>query len=369
MRFRIQILSRCVAGMVAMLFVATSGAMGQAQPPPTNVSDTGTITGRVVNESGQALSNATVWARPIGALAEGQMTTTDQEGKFKLIASRGLSYSISASMPAYTPPGRRDNTQAANYQAGDSVTLTLIKGGVITGKVLTPEGEPVVAIGVRVEAIRDGNGRRLAPGSAVQEGSTDDRGIYRIYGLPTATYIVMVGGTNDYSRTGINAFESNVPTYAPSSTREQAAEISVREGEELTDVDIRYRGEPGSMISGIVRGPAREDNGFTVILTSIGDAGAQRNDSIYQQSSTGEFVFNGVTDGDYYVTARSNTPPGRSSVSDSKQQRCRSVLTRAVRCLLKHLLLPGIRSRKLPEIERGSSGLWERPSKPTRKET
>ena len=318
MRFHVQSLSRCVAGMIFMLLVATAGAVGQTQPPTTNVSNTGAITGRVVNESGQALPNATVWAHAMGAQGAGQMATTDHEGKFKLTGSQGLSYTIFASMPAYTPSDRRDNSQPAKYQVGDSVTLTLIKGGVITGKVLTPDGEPVVAIGVRVEAIRDGNGRPLAPGSAVQESATDDLGIYRIYGLPTATYVVMVSGTNDYSRTGVNAFESNVLTYAPSSTRADAAEISLREGEELTDVDIRYRGEPGRVISGTATGPAREDSTFTVTLTSIGDTGAQRNDAIYQEPGTREFIFNGIADGDYYLTAQSTTPSGEMAVSDSK---------------------------------------------------
>jgi hypothetical protein len=148
---------------------------------------------------------------------------TDHEGKFKLTGLQRVSYTIVASMPSYMPTADRgrDNSQSAKYEVGDSVTLVLVKGGVITGKVTMPEGEPVVAIGVRVEALRDGDGRRFAPGSVVREVPTDDRGIYRIYGLPAGTFIVGVGGTNDYSRTGINAFDSNVPTYAPSSTTQQ----------------------------------------------------------------------------------------------------------------------------------------------------
>ena len=41
-----------------------------------------------------------------------------------------------------------------------------------------------------------------------------------------------------------NPYDSDVPTYSPSSTRDNAAEVSVRSGEE-TNADIRYRGEPG----------------------------------------------------------------------------------------------------------------------------
>jgi len=125
----------------------------------------------------------------------------------------------------------------------------------------------------------------------------------------------MAGGGNDYSRTGINAFETDVPSYAPSSTRDTAAEISVRAGEETTDVDIRYRGEPGRSISGTVSGPAFEDAGFYVTLTSIADPESQWN--AYQQENR-EFEFNGIAEGDYYLTALSYNRGGERGISESK---------------------------------------------------
>jgi Carboxypeptidase regulatory-like domain len=315
MVLRIQSLSHCI---VAMLLLATGVTVGQTQPRPTNASNTGSITGKVVNESGQPLPNASVWANAIGAQAAGQqIVTSDQEGKFKLTGLQRVPYHISASMPAYlsAPRGREEQ---GKYEIGESVTLVLVKGGVITGKVSTPDGEPVVAIAVRAEMTRDANGRRLNLWGG-QESPTDDRGIYRIYGLPAGTYIVIVGGgTNEYSRTGINAFDTNVPTYAPSSTRDDAAEINLRAGEELTDVDIRYRAEPGRSISGTISGTVREDGGFTLTLTSIGDGGAQRDQQLHQDANHREFVLTGNTDGDYYLTAHTTTQSGEWVVSDSK---------------------------------------------------
>jgi carboxypeptidase family protein len=315
MVLRIQSLSHCI---VAMLLLATGVTVGQTQPRPTNASNTGSITGKVVNESGQPLPNASVWANAIGAQAAGQqIVTSDQEGKFKLTGLQRVPYRISASMPAYlsAPRGREEQ---GKYEIGESVTLVLVKGGVITGKVSTPDGEPVVAIAVRAEMTRDANGRRLNLWGG-QESPTDDRGIYRIYGLPAGTYIVIVGGgTNEYSRTGINAFDTNVPTYAPSSTRDDAAEINLRAGEELTDVDIRYRAEPGRSISGTISGTVREDGGFTLTLTSIGDGGAQRDQQLHQDANQREFVLTGNPDGDYYLTAQTTTQSGEWVVSDSK---------------------------------------------------
>ena len=361
---------------MALVLVAAAGAAGQTQPPPTNSSNTGTITGKVVNESGQPLPNAHVWAHAVGARAAGQMVTSDQEGKFKLAGLQRVPYSITASMPAYmTLP--RDGQ--ATYQVGDSVTLVLTKGAVITGKVVAPDGEPVVAIGVRVEMIRDATGRPLTTPSTVQEAPTDDRGIYRIYGLPTGTYIVMVGGgTNDYSRTGINAFDTNVPTYAPSSTRDDAAEINLRAGEELTDVDIRYRGEPGRSISGTIRGSIREEWGFAVTLTSIGDGGLQRNQSIQQDSNDREFVFSGIADGDYYLTAHGILQTGEQSASESKLVKVRGADVSGVelvaqplasvsgRVVLEETKAPQCTDKQRPVFAETSVSAWHKVQEPAR---
>src|SRR5262249_17357715 len=154
------------------------------------------------------------------------------------------------------------------------------------------------------EMIRDSNGRKVTSEAPAREVSTDDRGVYRIYGLPAGTYLVVAGGPNDYSNTGIAPFETDVPTYAPSSTRDATPEISVRAGEEKTGVDIRYRGEPGRMVSGTASGTQVENTNFTVTLTSVGNADSQHSTETYQEPGR-EFVFNGIADGDYYVTAGS----------------------------------------------------------------
>ena len=329
MQFYVQTSYRCAAIAIVMLALASAGAVGQVQQPatqePPSASNTGAITGKVVNESGQGLPNVSVRVRAISAQGPGEIVNTDRDGGFKASGLQRGPHTVLAYMPAYTPLLREpENRQPTLYQVGDSITLVLIRGRVLTGKVTTSEGEPVVAIGVRVEMLRDGNGRRITSTPMYREGPTDDRGIYRIYGLPAGTYIVGAGGTHDYSRTGINAFESNIPTHAPSSTRETAAEITVRAGEETTDVDIRYRAEFGRTISGIVSGPVHESSGFVVTLTSIDDRGAEKNDPLYQEPGTREFVFTGIADGDYYLTAHSYFEKDERVVSESKVLKIRS---------------------------------------------
>jgi len=297
----------------------------QTQPPPANgeASDqraTGAITGRVVNESGQALPNAAVSVRAVNSPGQGFSTITDRDGNFKVTNLERVSYMVSARMPAYVTAPREPNSKPPNeqYKVGDSVTFVLIKGGVITGTVTNAAGEPVIAVGVRVQLVGDTEGRRMPSGGSVRETTTDDRGVYRVYGLRSGTYIVVAGGRNDQARSGVKGFELDIPTFAPSSNRETAEEFSVRTGEETANVDIRYRGERGRIISGTVGGSEGESMGINVTLTVVAEDGAQQDSNTYIQARLREFSFTGLSDGNYFVTARGQTSDGRLITSEPK---------------------------------------------------
>ncbi|HEV2835653.1 MAG TPA: carboxypeptidase-like regulatory domain-containing protein, partial [Pyrinomonadaceae bacterium] len=135
-------------------------AQATQQPAPRSetgsTSSNGTITGKVVDDRGQPISNAMVSVRAVGSSGQGQSVTTDREGAFQATGLDPASYIISASMPAYTVPPRDPSiTPATTYRVGDSVTLTLVKGGVVTGTVTNSNGDPVIAIAVRAQMIRD----------------------------------------------------------------------------------------------------------------------------------------------------------------------------------------------------------------------
>ena len=296
-----------VAGSLLIVLFASICATAQLQQLPRTrttpasvkvESKTGDIGGRVVTENGQPLVNANVWIRP--ATPDGlpvTSTTTNREGVFKVNGLQRGSYSVSASMPSYIPKSLESGSAVQN--TGDAVTLVLMKGGVVTGTVTNSKGEPIVAIAVRAEMVVDDRGRKTP--QITYDGMTDDRGVYRVYGLPTGTYIVSADGGTNYSPTGVNPFATDMPTYAPSSTREAADEISVRNGEETSNVDIRYRGERGNTISGIVKGTRTGDRGFAVTLTSLAERGSRWDK--YFQDANGEFAFEGIPDGEYHLVA------------------------------------------------------------------
>jgi hypothetical protein len=287
---------------VAVIIAATfTGANAQTPTPSRQTEElkSGSITGRVVNESGQPLAGATVYARLAGYTLGTRTVTSNVEGNFQINGLDPAVYYLSANSASYVAPPFDMDTPQPVYRIGDSVRLELIKGGVITGTVTNSLNEPIVGTRVRATMIKDASGKSNKGVSfSVGERSTDDRGIYRIYGLAPGTYIVQAGGMGTFS----NASPGNLdaPTFAPSSTRDTASEIQVRSGEE-TAVDIRYRGEQGHLISGTVK--TSSTGGTSILLTSVGDGYMPVNNS-YQAPGSKGFTLSGVADGEYEIIAQ-----------------------------------------------------------------
>ena len=275
----------------------------------------GTITGRVVSDSGQPLANARIMLRPSGLLQTSASTITDRDGKFQMSGLEPRPYQLTVWLSAYTP-----FTPSTNYRVGDSVRVVLTKGGVITGTVTKQTGEPVVGVRVRARMI-DAESNLLSPGFFAPEQATDDRGVYRIYGLRTGTYVVWAGGGGGRGvDSGIDPFDDFVPTYSPGSTRDSAAEINVRAGEEVSNVDIRFRGEPGHVISGrAIQSKSAQSSNFLLNLTAIGKGRSDWNMITVQPDDSRRFVFRGVDNGEYDLTALPMVADGPGSEVASKR--------------------------------------------------
>jgi|SRR6185369_9388276 len=294
----------------------------QTQQPVVETSKSGSIAGKVVNERGEPLPNARVSVRAVGTARSSAAAITDRDGSFRVDGMQPVPYQINVWMPAYiSQPAEIQEPREKQYHVGDSVSFVLIKGGVITGTVTNVAGSPVIGVHVSARMIRDSNDRRLGRGFESRV-NTDDRGVYRIYGLPSGTYIVVAGSTDESLEWGINPFSNDIPTYAPSSTRDTAEEFSVRAGEETSNVDIRYRGEQGRTISGTVGGPSIA-GGFTVVLTSVAISGLQSDTSKFEQPGSRQFAFTGLTEGDYYLTLRTDLSAREANLSESKLVRVR----------------------------------------------
>lgn len=285
------------------LFTLICAASTVAQEPAaqTNQTEPKMISGRVVNESGHPLSGASVMAGTFGG-GTGQRTSTDNEGYFKLQGLDTGLYRLFVSLPGYVPYNYLTDPVNAGqaYRAGDSASITLIKGGVISGIITNGDGDPIVNLTVRAFRIRDAEGNKVRVPANQQPRLTDDRGYYRIYGLQPGTYVVAAGGAGQYFG-GVNPFANDAMIFAPSSTRDTAIEFNVRSDQEVS-ADIRYRNEPGHAISGKISGavPQAPFNS-AVRLTDLESRITLASAAVSTEERTFQLI--GISDGDYEVSA------------------------------------------------------------------
>ena len=315
-RFEIR---RTVAGGTGVALCLLLASTSWAQQPAAGDAKlserpNGTMAGRVMNSAGEPLVGAVAYVSPVGGNGTSQSAVVDRDGNFKVDGLEIRIYRASVSMPGYivTPPPT--GTEPNYYRPGDSLSLIMIKGTVISGIVTGPNG-PVVATSVRALRVRDDEGKALSSSIVMRERLTDDRGAYRIYGLPPGAYLISAGGSARFGgfTASAYAYDSDTPTYFPSATRDTASEIIVRSGEEAT-ADIQYRGEPGHSISGIVAGAVQPQTqiavGSSITLIDVRDRSTVMGTTASSFNNYSFGIF-GVPNGEYELYASQSLPPGR----------------------------------------------------------
>lgn len=278
------------------------------------------ISGQVIADAALSMERVTVRLISRGRTAVTQTTRPDREGRFVFTGLAAQVYVVSASAPGYIIK-RSAYSGDTCCRAGDTVTIELIKGSVITGRVTDRYGEPVVAAHVTAIRVRNEEGESvLAPGSGAT-GFTDDRGIYRIYGLSAGTYIAAVN-LNRISGSAPSAYDDDAPIYFPSSNRAQASEIQVAAGTEVGGIDISYRRERGVTISGRVEGASKEElqpQYLSVLLQAYPTGPLISTGAINVYLGERTFSLAGITDGEYRLTANGRLTSGETVISEPQR--------------------------------------------------
>ncbi len=290
---------------------------------------TGIITGRVIADDGQPLPNALINLSGISSsgnkIGAGRMDIiTDNEGNFVAEGLDPVPYLIFASYPSYIPipttPVSKEPTSLQFTHVGEAVTIQMVRGGIITGNVIDNLGKALIEIPVKAIRIRDEAGNAILNSDSNDQVSalTDDRGIYRIYGLRAGSYIVAAGGD---SSTTIRAtpFTGRSITYYPASTHDGATLVKVASSEEVIGIDIRYRGEKGYVISGKISGLINSVPSAArtpVVGISLRDSNTgEIIDTISFRLSQMGFTFYGITNGEYEIIAQTEDEIGENGMA------------------------------------------------------
>jgi protocatechuate 3,4-dioxygenase beta subunit len=240
---------RSLARALLILFAISSiqlcaRAQGEQKP------GTGVITGHI-SVGDKAAPGVVVVAGP-GEFGpdrrEVARATTDYEGNYRLMGLPAGRYSISPVAPTMIGPsdnmygGMGRSVIISEGEMIEKIDFTLTRGGVITGRVTDADGKPVIEERMQLTPADNPNRQRFTGYSNPFMYQTDDRGVYRIYGVPPGRYTLSAGISpqDGMVRVGMVSRNYYQRTFYPGETDSQKAGIiEVSEGGEAKDIDIK----------------------------------------------------------------------------------------------------------------------------------
>lgn len=299
------------------------------------------------------------------------VAVTDDAGVFVFTSLPANRYSVSAAKGGYVPmafgskrPGGAGTPILLSDDERATAVITLPWGSAITGTVRDDLGRPVPDVTVSVlryafsaqtgertlQSVSIGSAGQMVngywpdafPGTAV----TDDRGVYRIYGLASGEYIVsasarpemgspmavtdvyqiteadvrrarqLLQGPNPGSsaeaaaRSVVSSRVDYAPVYHPAAiARDEAATVKLGTAEERSGIDVLLRLVPTASVFGVITSlDGTPQSGAQVSVMEPGSS-SSRVLKATRSNFEGEFVIAGVPPGRYVV--QSDTYPER----------------------------------------------------------
>ena len=276
---------------------------------------------------------------------------TDDLGRFVFARLPAGRYTLSASKPAFltatlgsTGIGRPGTPLVLEPGARvDNVRLALTRGAVVAGTVRDTTGAPAANVDVLVAAAATSAGigqampRELLDSVdplQVRTTLTDDRGGYRVYGLPPGDYFVAAlpgsGGGSllepaadgpprgpaapaaGRAAAGGSPQYTYAPVFYPGTPRaDEATPVHVGPGEERTGLDFSFDLVRTASVAGSIAGPGVKP-GSTVSMLAIGPPlpVSSARSGVARVSADGRFEFPHVGPGRYVLRAAGDSEDG-----------------------------------------------------------
>ena len=290
-----------------------------AQTATAGAKSTGTISGKItLNEKGVADILVAAQVADRAGQQPAARAKSDATGRYRLTGLPAGQYQITAIAPGLAA-APQSGFSSSFYGSGKAVVLTtgeeaddvdikLVQGSIITGRITDADGQPVIEERINLQAVDQvGNPNNQANFGMwnYQMSLTDDRGIYRIYGLAAGRYRVSVGSTEGgFMMSGKRTYYA-ATFYGNTSDAAKASVVELQDGTEATNIDIRVGraantfvasgrivdAENGQPIPGIrlMYGPARANQPFYGGFVGM------------PTSARGEFRMEGLEPGRYGV--------------------------------------------------------------------
>ncbi|MGH9776894.1 MAG: MSCRAMM family protein [Candidatus Acidiferrales bacterium] len=281
------------------------------------------VSGQVVKAgSGEPLKKARVVLRKEEGRETPRVELVDSNGRFQFKDVEPGRYRVYAVRNGYV---RQEYGQRSPNHPGTALALVagqqvkdvvfkLVPAAVIAGRIYDEDGEPVASARVQAQQYRYMQGKRqLVP---MRFATTNDRGEYRLIGLPAGRYTVsatfspmMTLGLGFEAAGQAMGNEGYAPTYYPNTNdAARATPVEVRAGNEVGGIDflllptraVRIRGR----VYNAVLGKPGRDIWLMIFPAATGGAWSFGPDNQARVNETdGSFEFGGVTPGTYNLFA------------------------------------------------------------------
>ena len=333
--------------LIPATLLAQQRDIGPPVPSPVGSAE---ISGAVVSADAtpQPIRRAVVTLT--GGIPNPRSVVTDDAGRFVFTGLPAGTYAVTARKAAYiaAPYGSRKPGRAgmpvvlADGQRAN-LSITMFRGAAIMGVLRDASGSPLGSVDVRVI---DARTLLTMPDSSPAElATTDDRGVFRIFGLlpgdyfvvalpqplgqgevvaPTSAHIdaalAMLSGRNSVTQPPSQVLPQTLspigfaPIYFPGTPHhDEAARVHVEAGEERSGVNFEMRSVPMTAIEGVVSG---EGQGLSVTLIPSGPrvmTGMSSNSlSGRPIDAQGRFRYSNLPPGRYRIVARARRGPAET---------------------------------------------------------
>jgi hypothetical protein len=353
----------CVAVMLVLLgggVTSTQQRDTAAKPAAAAPKGTAQINGvlRTADASPQPVRRAVVTISGGEPAINARSVLTDDDGRFALgtlpagrftIVARKAAY-LQAEHGATRPRGAGTPVVLSEGQQLD-VSMTMYRGAAISGVIRDASGAPVSGIDVRVMDVRT---LGSPENSQVDMTTSDDRGVYRVFGLPPGEYVVVALPPANAANTGapsaqdvdaalalLASRQSAVPGapvrppaearpigFAPvfhpgTSYAAEAGRVRIGTGDDRGAIDIELRAVPFASISGTVSGDVQNLAAVELTFFPLGPrvqtGFSSTGVSGRPLDAEGRFSYSGLAPGLYRIAARSlrgaNAPAGPTVVN------------------------------------------------------
>lgn len=313
-------LARAVSGMAFAALLASGPAAANRQAPSAPVPAAAQIAGTIRNVDGAPVGRARIVA--VAGDAEPRVALSAGDGKYALTDLPAGSYTITVTRTGFaTQTYGQSRTLAGTpvavtaAQQITNIDFALVSAGHISGRILDEDGSPFA--GARVEALtsRFENGMDTLVSAGSSE--SDDRGEFRIHGLPPGQYYVSAADPAFRSVATAKGVLRYAPTYYPGVPfADQARRVVVPETGAAPAIEFRLKIVPPARVSGqLFSHDARELLNGAIIMAPLDGEGVPmvppEDPSILPD---GRFSFGHVVPGHYQIRARGQTDPAGAAL-------------------------------------------------------